>query len=202
MVCITVGYVAIALTDDVRVNSQPQYFAQYRSGNEALDLAVVQIVEDINGNKVSATDLKLIPAKIGNSDELNMGDEINLLGYPGVGGETITFTAGKVSGFIDDNFDDEIDWIKTDAIVNHGNSGGTAINNKGEMIGVPTAKQVGVDADLMFYLKPINQAIAILEDAYAQADFPVFQSAPIRTAVIIILMIRLIYTVILSMVIP
>ena len=78
---------AIALTDDVRVNSQPQYFAQYRSGNEALDLAVVQIVEDINGNRVSAADLKLMPAKIGNSDELNMGDEINLLGYPGVGGE-------------------------------------------------------------------------------------------------------------------
>jgi S1-C subfamily serine protease len=172
------GYVAIALTDDVRVNSQPQYFAQYRSGNEALDLAVVQIVEDINGNRVSAADLKLMPAKIGNSDELNMGDEINLLGYPGVGGETITFTAGKVSGFIDDNFDDEIDWIKTDAIVNHGNSGGTAINNKGEMIGVPTAKQVGVDADLMFYLKPISQAIAILEDAYAQSGLP---SLPERT---------------------
>lgn len=166
------GYVAIALTDDVRVNAQPQYFAQFRSGNRTLDLAVVQIVEDLNGNRVSAADLKLSPASIGDSNQLSIGDEINLLGYPGVGGDTITFTAGKVSGFIDDNYDNEIDWIKTDAIVNHGNSGGTAINGKGEMIGISTAKQVGEDADLMFYLKPVNQAIAILEDAYAQSGLP------------------------------
>lgn len=172
------GYVAIALTNDVRVKSQPQYFAQYRSGNPSLDLAVVQIVEDINGNKVSPEALNLVPAKIGNSDELNMGDEINLLGYPGVGGETITFTAGKVSGFIDEDFDNEVDWIKTDAIVNHGNSGGTAINSRGEMIGVPTLKQVGVDSDLMFYLKPINQAISVLEEGYATNGVP---SLPTRT---------------------
>lgn len=166
------GYVAIALTNDVRVKSQPQYFAQYRSGNPSLDLAVVQIVEDINGNKVYPEDLKLVPAKVGNSDDLNIGDEINLLGYPGVGGETITFTAGKVSGFIDENYDNEVDWIKTDAIVNHGNSGGTAINSKGEMIGVPTLKQIGADSDIMFYLKPINQAVAVLEEAYAQSGLP------------------------------
>ncbi|HPU22180.1 MAG TPA: trypsin-like peptidase domain-containing protein [Thermoclostridium caenicola] len=166
------GYVAIALTDDVRVQSQPQYFAQYRGGNMELDLAVVQIVEDINGNKVYPGDLKLIPARIGNSDDLNIGDEINILGYPGVGGDTITFTAGKVSGFVDMDYDNGVDWIKTDAIVNHGNSGGTAINGKGEMIGVPTLKRIGYDSDIMFYLKPINQAIDVLEEAYAQSGLP------------------------------
>lgn len=166
------GYVAIAITDDVKTNIQPQYLAQYRSGVEYLDLAVVKIVTDLNWNSVSARDLNLSPVTISDSDIVELGDIINILGYPGVGGETITFTAGHVSGFIDEDGDSEIDWIKTDAVVNHGNSGGTAINNKGEMIGVPTAKIVGADNDIMFYLKPINQALPVLEDAIAQGDDP------------------------------
>lgn len=166
------GYVAIAITDNVKKNIQPQYIAQYRSGAEELDLAVVKIVSDLNWNKVSASDLNLVPIKITDSDAVELGDEINILGYPGVGGETITFTAGRVSGFIDDDDDSEIDWIKTDAVVNHGNSGGTAVNARGEMIGVPTAKQVGADNDVMFYLKPVNQAIAVIEKALASGEIP------------------------------
>ena len=134
------GYVAIAITDDIKKNIQPQYLAQYRSGVENLDLAVIKIVSDLNWNVVSASDLNLSPAIISDSDKVELGDAINILGYPGVGGETITYTAGHVSGFVDEDGDSEIDWIKTDAVVNHGNSGGTAINDNGEMIGVPTAK--------------------------------------------------------------
>ncbi|MGI6621914.1 MAG: trypsin-like serine protease [Clostridiaceae bacterium] len=166
------GYVAIAITDDIKKNIQPQYIAQYRSGVEELDLAVVKIVADLNWNQLNATDLNLIPAKIADSDTVELGDDINILGYPGVGGETITYTAGRVSGFIDEDNDSVIDWIKTDAVVNHGNSGGTAINGNGEMIGVPTAKIVGEHNDVMFYLKPINQAIPVLKDALAQGDNP------------------------------
>ncbi|NLX64305.1 MAG: trypsin-like serine protease [Clostridiaceae bacterium] len=166
------GYVAIAITDDVKKNIQPQYIAQYRYGVENLDLAVIKIVSDLNWNAVSARDLNLSPITISDSDKVELGDIINILGYPAVGGETITFTAGYVSGFIDEDGDSEIDWIKTDAIVNHGNSGGTAINNKGEMIGVPTAKIAGPDNDIMFYLKPINQALPILENAIALGDEP------------------------------
>ncbi|NLE24049.1 MAG: trypsin-like serine protease [Clostridiaceae bacterium] len=166
------GYVAIAITDDVKKNIQPQYLAQYKNGKENLDIAVVKIVSDLNWNTVSGGDLNLSPVTFSDSDNVELGDIINILGYPGVGGETITFTAGHVSGFVDDDGDSEIDWIKTDAVVNHGNSGGTAINNNGEMIGVPTAKIVGADNDIMFYLKPINQALPVLQDAISQGDDP------------------------------
>lgn len=166
------GYVAIAITDDIKKNIQPQYIAQYRSGVEGLDLAVVQIVSDLNWNMLSGADLNLIPATLSDSENVMLGDNINILGYPGVGGETITYTAGHVSGFIDEDDDSITDWIKTDAVVNHGNSGGTAINHKGEMIGVPTSKIIGEDNDIMFYLKPINQAISVIDDALAQGDYP------------------------------
>lgn len=173
------GYVAIAFTDDVRQNSQPQYFAQYRYGVDYLDLAVVKIVMDINGNEVSGKDLNLSPITLGDSDALSMGDGVNILGYPGVGGDTITFTAGKISGFLDEDYDNETDWIKTDAFINHGNSGGTAINEKGEMIGIPTAKNVDVDSDLMFLLKPVNLAYPIIEKALAQGDDVTLPQPPV-----------------------
>ena len=40
------------------------------------------------------------------------------------------------------------------------------------MIGVPTPKLVGKNNDVLFYLKPINQAIPVLNDALATGDNP------------------------------
>ena len=51
----------------------------------------------------------------------------------------MTFTDGVVSGFLDENDDGVYDWIKTDTEVNPGNSGGSAIDQQGDFIGVPTA---------------------------------------------------------------
>ena len=51
----------------------------------------------------------------------------------------MTFTDGVVSGFLDENEDGVYDWIKTDTEVNPGNSGGLAIDQQGDFIGVPTA---------------------------------------------------------------
>jgi len=68
----------------------------------------------------------------GNPDSLIHGDDIMLVGYPDVAGTTITSTYGKVSGFFDEN------WIKTDAIVEFGNSGGGAFDIDGHLIGIPS----------------------------------------------------------------
>ena len=60
-------------------------------------------------------------------------------GYPGLGGDTPTFTRGTVSGFlVDEVLGLDRGWIKTDAEINRGNSGGMAINDRGELIGIPT----------------------------------------------------------------
>ena len=46
----------------------------------------------------------------------------------------------KISGFLDENDDKVMDWFKTDVLVNQGNSGGSAVNDQGELVGVPTAR--------------------------------------------------------------
>ncbi|MFN3266619.1 MAG: trypsin-like peptidase domain-containing protein [Deinococcales bacterium] len=71
---------------------------------------------------------------------MRSGDAIAILGFPGVGGLTQTFTRGNVAGFEAD-LGLERGWVKTDANISPGNSGGTAINTAGELIGVPTKVQ-------------------------------------------------------------
>lgn len=163
------GLVGIALTDDVKAYSQPQYLARFMGGDNVKDIAVIKMETDLNGNPIPA-DLALKSIQMSDSEDVQLGEDVNILGFPGVGGETITFTSGRVSGFIDEDGDNETDWIKTDALVNHGNSGGTALNQDGLMIGIPTAKIGGEDNDQMFFLRPINLATRIIKEAYANYE--------------------------------
>ncbi|HRY59812.1 MAG TPA: trypsin-like peptidase domain-containing protein [Patescibacteria group bacterium] len=66
---------------------------------------------------------------------VNIGDSMALLGYPSFGGENITVTFGNDLGKI--NYLG-INYIKTDAKVGPGFSGGLAINNTGKLIGIPS----------------------------------------------------------------
>lgn len=71
------------------------------------------------------------------SDTLKIGDEIVVLGYPGIGGSTITATNGIISG--SDGY-----YLKTSAKIEHGNSGGGAfLKNKDCWFGIPTAVSKG-----------------------------------------------------------
>ena len=96
------------------------------------DLAVV---------KISAA--KLIPARIGESSELQVGEEVIAVGHAlGLkGGPTVS--KGVISALertIDvDPQTSMVDLIQTDASINPGNSGGPLANSGGEVIGVNTA---------------------------------------------------------------
>ncbi len=73
-------------------------------------------------------------------DGTALGDEVTILGYPAVGGSSITLTRGVVSGFQSMNLGGEnvTMYIKTDAKVNPGNSGGAAFDSNNNYIGIPT----------------------------------------------------------------
>ena len=83
-------------------------------------------------------------------------------GFPGVGGNTATAIDDQVAGFSPDkNFNIEKGWIKTGPVISHGNSGGVAINQKGELIGVPTMI-VTNETDKIGYVRPINMALSLI----------------------------------------
>jgi S1-C subfamily serine protease len=121
---------------------------------------LLRITRDANGNPIEPHNLPFIP--VGDSDELGLGDELFIFGYPGIGGSTITFTTGTVGGFetVEINNQAERLYIKTEADVAHGNSGGTAVNVRGELVGVPTRLEPdragGVTWSVLSVLMPIN----------------------------------------------
>jgi len=82
---------------------------------------------------------KLVEARFGDSDALQVGDFVLAIGNPFGIGQTVT--SGIVSalgrtGLLPEGYED---FIQTDASINPGNSGGALINLKGELVGINTA---------------------------------------------------------------
>ena len=105
-------------------------------------------------------------AKLGNSDNLKVGDWAIAVGNPF--GLENTVTLGIISNLNRDVAqlgisDKRIDLIQTDAAINPGNSGGPLLNSDGEVIGINTLVRSGPGAGLGFSI-PINRARKIAED--------------------------------------
>lgn len=114
------------------------FYADILQADANLDLAVIKIRSDINGGPSNFADLDIPPVPLGDSQLLGLGDELIILGYPGIGGETITLTRGEVSGFTSQAEYGNRAYIKTSATFAGGNSGGLAASQQGKIIGIPT----------------------------------------------------------------
>ncbi len=105
-----------------------------------LDLALLRLLDRNSGKPIIARGRMPIDVQ---QRDLRLGEPISALGYPGVGGLSITYSEGSVSGTIDipaGNEGGTGEFIKTtDLNLNHGNSGGAAFDSKGQFVGVPTA---------------------------------------------------------------
>jgi serine protease Do len=79
----------------------------------------------------------LSPAPVGNSDSLEIGDQIIVIGAPY--GLDHSLTVGHVSGRVTGGgivSGGPMEMIQTDASINQGNSGGPMFNMKGEVVGI------------------------------------------------------------------
>ena len=114
---------------------------------------------DIAVLKVSASAGELIPLRIGQSHDLEVGQKVYAIGNPF--GLDHTLTSGIVSGLgreIQSQSGTAIqDVIQTDAAINPGNSGGPLLDSQGALIGVNTAiiSRSGASAGVGFAV-PVN----------------------------------------------
>ncbi len=159
--------IAIYTVDDPKQAPQLSYFAAIASFDTILDIAVLKIVADSRGEAVSADGLPTVV--LGNSDSVEVGDDLRILGFPDIGGDTLTLTEGIVSGFVSDpSRPTQSRWIKTDAEISNGNSGGAALNESEELVAIPTAIVVGAESPTALgQLLPINFASDLLVEARA-----------------------------------
>jgi len=108
----------------------------------------------------------LVPARIGNSDAVDIGDFVLAVGSPFGLSHSVTFGIISAKGRRDLELGDERiqfqDFLQTDAAINPGNSGGPLLNLRGEVIGMNTAiaTSSGGSEGIGFTI-PINIAINI-----------------------------------------
>lgn len=123
------------------------------------DLAVIAVkLTSIKAE--TAAEIKI--AKIGNSDELKVGQQVvaigNALGY----GQSVTSGIVSATGRQIDTTDAIM--IQTDAAINPGNSGGALLNMNGEVVGINSAKFTSTEVEGMGYAISITEATPIIED--------------------------------------
>ncbi|PLX98243.1 MAG: peptidase [Desulfuromonas sp.] len=135
---------------EVKMSDDHSFPAKIIGSDSKLDLALLKI----------ETDHDLPVAKLGNSENLQVGEWVMAIGNPF--GLEQTVTAGIVSakgrvigaGPYDD-------FIQTDASINPGNSGGPLFNANGEVIGINTA--IVARGQGIGFAIPVNMAREIID---------------------------------------
>ena len=130
--------------------------ATVKGVDEDRDLAVISI----KTSDLSEDTLKQIAiATIGDSDKLQVGEQVvaigNALGY----GQSVTtgiVSATNRSVSTSSDTDKSQSYIQTDAAINPGNSGGALLNMRGELIGINSAKLSDTDVEGMGYAIAIS----------------------------------------------
>jgi len=112
------------------------------------DLAVIKIEQ---GN--------LPHLSFGDSSEIRVGQQVAAIGNP-LGELANSMTVGNISALDRDvNIDGVVrNMMQTDAAINRGNSGGPLLNLHGQVIGVVSAKSVGMDVEGLGFAIPSNDA--------------------------------------------
>ena len=138
------------------LSSAANYDAKLVGYDEELDLAVLKI--EAQG---------LVPARLGSSDQLSVGDSVYAIGNP-MGYLHGTMTEGIISSPtrtipVDGK---DMNLLQTSAALNSGNSGGALTNAYGQVVGITSAKITGLENDTVIeglgLVIPINDTIPFL----------------------------------------
>lgn len=144
--------------DNIKVSLMDgrEFAAKVKGRDPQTDLAVLTI---------DAKNLQ--PIKIGNSDNMRVGDWVLAIGSPLDPELEHTVTSGIISakGRSAMGLSQYEDYIQTDAAINPGNSGGALVNIKGELIGINSAiaTQTGGFMGIGFAI-PVNLAQKVMTD--------------------------------------
>lgn len=118
-----------AISIRVRLNDGREFDARVLGRDPLTDLALLKLQGDV----------KALPyARLGNSDDVRVGDPVVAIGNPF--GLTSSVSSGILSARARDIQAGPYDnFLQTDAAINPGNSGGPLFNARGEVIGINTA---------------------------------------------------------------
>ena len=141
-----------------------------------LDLAVIRCEMDLDGQAYWPENWPGLP--IGDSQGIVPGEQLWVLGYPS-GSGPVRVSAGLVSGWTGEQGGTASRaFMRTDALITGGNSGGAAVDRHGRLLGVPTAFRV-ITAERgehvtaigkVGLIRPVEAARELLEAAHVARE--------------------------------
>ena len=144
-----------------RASLQPSITVLLANGAR-LSATVVKYSPPVAGEAMSGQDLALLKIEasdmptlaLADSAQARLGDRVHIIGFPGVvlshellnasAKMDASVTSGAISGFKQDRANQPV--IQTDAAAAWGNSGGPAVNDSGDVVGVLTFVTLSSDA--------------------------------------------------------
>jgi len=180
----------LGLGEEAATSGKPQYRLERLLVNRLYDLALLRIKSAAAGAPAKAP--LFVALELGNSQAVRLLDDLIIIGYPEKGGASVTLSTGVVEGR-----DPQGNWIKTDARIIHGNSGGAAVSPDGKLIGIPTkveADDQTIDRDgdgspdalrtygAVGFLRPAHLVATMLTQVDATASRTFQKAAPAAIA--------------------
>lgn len=138
----------------IRTFAGKVYPAEIVGADQDSDIALLKIDE------------RMTPAVLGDSSKLKPCQSVYIMGHP-ADELSFTMTSGIISALgrtISFSDGTTLSMFQLDAAVNFGNSGGPVYNDRGEVIGITTAKYTGLSSEGLGFAIPINDALRIAED--------------------------------------
>lgn len=143
----------------VTLKDKRQFGARIIGRDSKTDIALLKLVE-----KNGKSPVMVVPAKLGDSDKVRIGEPIVAIGNPF--GLDYSVSAGIISSKNRNIGQGPFDnYFQTDAAINPGNSGGPMFNLQGEVVGINSAiySNTGQFAGISFAI-PINEVKEILPE--------------------------------------
>lgn len=156
----TCNQIQIGITTKASAEPSEFFTATIESVDKDHDLAVLAI-EGVKAGQYPVLKVR--------SEELSIDEPIRVIGYPGLGGNTITLTNGVIAGF-DDRFDGQ--YYKVSASISSGNSGGPMVDKDGRLVGIATAVVLASidcspnctsEGSNLGLVRPISFALSLIE---------------------------------------
>lgn len=113
---------------NVRLSDGREFTGKVTGQDDKTDVAVIKIEAN-----------QLMPAPLGNSDAMEVGEWVLAIGSPFGLDQTVTSGIISAKGRANVGITDYEDFLQTDAAINPGNSGGPLVNMHGEVVGINTA---------------------------------------------------------------
>ncbi len=139
----------IAMSLNINEPPVPRYRAEIVQANTGLDLALLRITRQLDGRLIDPATLPVLPfVELADSSLVALDETIIIAGYPDTGNAPVSLASGSILSFFDEPGGDDRAWFKVAAAVPLPGviSGGGAYNQRGQLVGVPTAALLNLEA--------------------------------------------------------